>query len=65
MKRSRFTDDAQRAGQQEPGGVLGQGNNGDDCAAVFPELIRPKSGPISPLGGLYSCGVLFEGVTSE
>jgi len=45
--------------------VLGKGNSGDDCAAFFPEINRPKKGPISPLGGLYSFAVLFAGVTSS
>src|ERR1700675_4091616 len=45
---------AQRAGQQEPGGVLGWGNDGDDCAAFFPAMIGPKSGPIS--GAAYPQG---------
>jgi hypothetical protein len=40
---------AQRAGQQEPGGVLGWGNDGDDCAAFFPGINGPKTGPTSSL----------------
>jgi putative transposase len=42
-------------GNREPGGVSGWGNEGDDCAAFFPAVIGPKSGPISKWGAPH-CG---------
>jgi hypothetical protein len=50
---------AQLARGQGPGGALGRGNSGGDCAAFFREINRPKMGPGSPTGGVYSQAVLF------
>ncbi len=44
----KLRDECLNANQgQKPRGVLGQRNDGDDCAAFFPEINRTKAGPSS------------------